>query len=235
MTAWLFWRLVKWMGLAALGYGVWGTVRGVGAAKRNAGLAVLPVALLAVFVSGFGLLELSDKTFTEPWVAASLLAGIASACGAALHATTNRSPLGAGLAVGGLLASIGWMVFRTEGLVAGALLGSLGLIVGAMAASTDLEPADNAAILSWFKWIGRCEGASLLFLFGIAMPAKYIAGYPEVVAWTGWLHGVFFLLYVGALLVGVTRLGWSLADACLGLFASFMPFGTFVFERRIDT
>ena len=60
-----------------------------------------------------------------------------------------------------------------------------------------------------------------------------MAGQPFLISWTGWLHGVLFLLYVGALVIGVLRLGWSLVDAVLGFVAAFLPFGTFLFERRV--
>ena len=233
MTTWLLWRTAKWIGLLALGYGVGGTVRGVGETRRMAALWVLPIGVLIAFISGFGMLEHQGLGFAEPWVLASLIAGVTSASGAALHATADRSRLGAGLAAGALLAAIGFMVFRDAGLWVGLVLGGLGAIAGAALATVDTTPPDVDAIYRWFKAIAVAEAGSLLFLFGIAMPAKYLAGHPELIAWTGWLHGVFFLLYVGAVGVGVLRLGWGLVDAGLGLAASMLPFGTVLFERRM--
>ncbi len=234
MTIWLWWRAAKWIGLLALGYGVLGTVRGVGASRRMAGLAVLPIALLVVYVSGFGLLEHQELSFAEPWVLSALVAGVACASGAALHATARRSRLGAALAVGSLVAAVGFMVFRTQGLGPGLVLGLLGCGIGGTLATEDPDSPDSAGIHAWFRWIAWAEGGSLLFLFGIAMPMKYLAGHPELIAWTGWLHGVFFMLYVGAVGVGVLRLGWGMVDAGLGLVASMLPFGTFLFERRME-
>ncbi|MCH9821996.1 MAG: DUF3817 domain-containing protein, partial [Bacteroidetes bacterium] len=41
-----------------------------------------------------------------------------------------------------------------------------------------------------FKWIGRIEGFSFLFLLLIAMPLKYIWDEPLMVKYAGWAHGV---------------------------------------------
>ncbi len=133
----------------------------------------------------------------------------------------------------GVFASLGFMVFRAEGLAAGAILGLVGFPLGAATATVDPAEPDADAIRQWFTWLGRAEGISLLFLFGVAMPVEYGLGQPLLVSWGGWLHGVFFLLYVMALGVGVLRLGWSLFDAALGFVASLLPFGTFAFERRV--
>jgi len=233
MTSWLLWRLVKWLGLCVLAWGVFGTVRNTGTARRNAAFWVLPLGLLTVFISGYGLLEHSQLEFSEPWVLASLAAGVASASGAVLHATSPRSRLGAGFTVAGLTGALGFMVFRDGGLLPGVLTGVLGLPIGALLASEGPDEQATDEVLRWFRWIGRAEGVSLLVLFGIAMPLKYAAGQPFLISWTGWLHGVLFLLYVGALVIGVLRLGWSLVDAVLGFVAAFLPFGTFLFERRV--
>jgi integral membrane protein len=233
MTLWITWRMLKWIGLLGLGYGLAGGVWGRGAARERAGLLVFPLSLLLVFVAGYGLLELQEKTFAEPWVSASLLAGVGAAAGVALHAASARSRVGAGLAVGGVLACVGFMA-APAALAVGALMGVLGGVVGAFTAAADDEPSGEAA-LAWFRWLARAEGVSLLVLFGVAMPVKYGLGEPIVVAWTGWLHGVLFLLYVAGLGVGMARLGWSPLTAVFGFVASLVPFGTFLFERRLDS
>lgn len=84
----------------------------------------------------------------------------------------------------------------------------------------------------WFTWIARAEGVSLLVLFGIAMPLKYGVGIAEATVWTGWAHGVLFLVYLVALDSMRRVAGWSLGTTALGFAASLLPFGTFVFERR---
>jgi integral membrane protein len=150
--------------------------------------------------------------------------------GLALHVSAEKSPIGAPLALGGTLGAVGLMVVRDH-LVVGAVLGVVGLCLGLLIPRG--EPVAPNALHTWFRWIGRAEGVSLLVLFGVAMPAKYALGYPHATLWVGWLHGVLFLLYVGGVFVGVRRLGWSVLDGGLGLLASLLPFGTFIFERRI--
>ncbi|MEP7128906.1 MAG: DUF3817 domain-containing protein, partial [Chitinophagales bacterium] len=46
---------------------------------------------------------------------------------------------------------------------------------------------------------GITEGISFLVLLFIAMPLKYFADIPEAVKYTGWLHGLLFILYLVAL------------------------------------
>ena len=48
--------------------------------------------------------------------------------------------------------------------------------------------------------IGIVEGISALLLFFVAMPMKYMLDMPLAVKYTGWAHGVLFMLYIGALL-----------------------------------
>ena len=83
-----------------------------------------------------------------------------------------------------------------------------------------------------FMWVSRLEGLSLLILMGIAMPLKYGLGYTEATQLPGWAHGVLFLAYVVALLAAARPQRWSMATIALGLVASLVPFGTFVFEAR---
>ena len=81
-------------------------------------------------------------------------------------------------------------------------------------------------------WIARLEGASLLFLFFVAMPLKYGAGQPLAVEVGGWAHGLLFLAFVCALGVAMIRLNWSKRKAFDGFVSAFLPFGTYVWERR---
>ena len=87
--------------------------------------------------------------------------------------------------------------------------------------------------LRWFLAIGRLEGASLLALLGIAMPLKYLAHIPAATAWTGWIHGFLFLVFLVALVSARRTEGWPPSRLVWGFLASVLPFGTFVLERRI--
>ncbi len=83
-------------------------------------------------------------------------------------------------------------------------------------------------------WVARLEGVSLLFLFFVAMPLKYGAGMPIFVEVAGWAHGLLFISFVAGLGVGLVKLGWGVPTVALGFVASFLPFGTFVWERGLE-
>ena len=84
-----------------------------------------------------------------------------------------------------------------------------------------------------FILIGRAEGVSYLLLLLIAMPLKYFADMPLAVKYTGWVHGLLFVLYVAAIvLTGVER-KWSLWKMFLFFLAALLPFGPFVAEARL--
>ncbi len=87
-------------------------------------------------------------------------------------------------------------------------------------------------LVRWFVWVGRAEGASLLLLWFVAMPLKYGAGIVEPVAWFGWAHGVFFIMYMVALGSVGRALALSWSSLATGFAASLLPFGTIWYERR---
>ncbi len=87
--------------------------------------------------------------------------------------------------------------------------------------------------LSWFRMIVIAEGISFLVLLGIAMPLKYMAGMPLPVKYTGWAHGVLFVLYIALLIwVSIVR-KWPLLKIIVAFLASFIPFGTMVLDSRL--
>ena len=81
--------------------------------------------------------------------------------------------------------------------------------------------------------VGTPEGISFLLLLGIAMPIKYIWGNPIFVKYIGMGHGVLFLLFLVMLFVVCHRMKWSLSVFNKGLIAAVLPFGPFVFDRKI--
>jgi len=84
-----------------------------------------------------------------------------------------------------------------------------------------------------FIQLGRIEGISSLVLFFIAMPMKYGLGMAWAVTGVGWLHGILFTVYVGALiLVGVER-KWRLTSMILLFIAAILPGGPLYLEKFI--
>ncbi|WIG94004.1 DUF3817 domain-containing protein [Myxococcus sp. SDU36] len=87
--------------------------------------------------------------------------------------------------------------------------------------------------LGRFRAIALAEGLSVIALFFIAMPLKYALGMPQAVKFTGWVHGLLFVLYLFALMEMAITCRWSFVRVVGGVIASLLPFGTFVFEARL--
>lgn len=83
-----------------------------------------------------------------------------------------------------------------------------------------------------FKFVAFWEGISLLLLFFIAMPLKYIWDMPQMVSVVGMAHGVLFLAYVVMAFMVYNELKWSLKRLAVVLLASIIPFGTFYIEKK---
>ena len=87
--------------------------------------------------------------------------------------------------------------------------------------------------LSRFRLVSILEGISYLLLLGIAMPLKYLAGYPPAVEVVGWAHGVLFILYVASVAEVTIARRWSLKEVFIALIASVVPFGPFLLDKRL--
>ncbi|MEE9309700.1 MAG: DUF3817 domain-containing protein [Cocleimonas sp.] len=83
------------------------------------------------------------------------------------------------------------------------------------------------------RWIALFEGTSLLLLLFVAMPLKYYMGMPEAVKIIGMGHGILFLSFIVILLSHTAKRELGLAKTIAGCFASFIPFGTFVFKAKV--
>lgn len=84
---------------------------------------------------------------------------------------------------------------------------------------------------SLFSVIGYAEGISLLVLLAIAMPLKYLAGYPFAVTFTGWAHGMLFVAYLALALWVKEQENWPIRYLFYAFLAAFLPFGTFYFDK----
>ena len=90
----------------------------------------------------------------------------------------------------------------------------------------------NSAI-GRFRLIALTEGISYIVLLFIAMPLKYFAGFPDAVKYTGWVHGLLFMLYLLGLVSAKINLNWSFKKALIAFLASLIPFATFILERSL--
>ncbi len=88
-------------------------------------------------------------------------------------------------------------------------------------------------VLQRFRFIALLEGISYLALVFMAMPLKYWADFPEAVQYTGWAHGLLFILYFAFLLPAWMKCRWSFPKVASLVLASLIPFGAFVADRKI--
>jgi len=83
------------------------------------------------------------------------------------------------------------------------------------------------------RFMGIAEGISYLVLLFIAMPVKYMAGNPNLVLYTGWVHGLLFILYILALISVKINLEWKFRKTMIAFLASLIPFGTFILDKSL--
>ena len=84
-----------------------------------------------------------------------------------------------------------------------------------------------------FRFVGLLEGISFLLLLFIAMPVKYMLGNPILVKYVGMGHGVLFVAFLAVLFIVCEKQKWSIKMFILGLVASILPFGPFVFDKKL--
>ncbi len=84
---------------------------------------------------------------------------------------------------------------------------------------------------------GLVEGVSALILFFIAMPLKYLSGFPdvgkEVVFWVGAVHGALFMAYALITFVAWGQGALRFKHVAMAAVASIVPFGPFVIDRKL--
>lgn len=83
------------------------------------------------------------------------------------------------------------------------------------------------------RWVGTAEGISFLVLLLVAMPLKYYFGWPLVVKYVGWMHGILFMVYVAMVLASIRAMNWSFVRVVLALAASVVPLGPFFLDTSI--
>ena len=84
-----------------------------------------------------------------------------------------------------------------------------------------------------FGLINTIEGYSYLILLFIAMPMKYLLGYPLAVKIAGMLHGVLFIAFVLLLVLAWQDKKWDFKENIIFFIASLIPFGTFFTKKKI--
>ena len=87
-------------------------------------------------------------------------------------------------------------------------------------------------MLKLLKYTAILEGISLILLFSIAMPLKYVFDEPLAVEIVGMAHGILFIVYIILVFIlGILR-KWKFIIIVLSMLASVIPFGTFYAEKK---
>ena len=60
-----------------------------------------------------------------------------------------------------------------------------------------------------------------------------MAGYPDPVKYVGWAHGLLFILYILVVLQATFLRKWPWGKTFYAFVASLIPFGTFVFDKKL--
>ena len=84
-----------------------------------------------------------------------------------------------------------------------------------------------------FRLAGMIEGYSFIALLFIAMPLKYMAGFPLAVKIVGMTHGILFIIFCILLMKAWEDAEWSIKESALFFLASLIPFGTFFTDKKI--
>jgi len=84
-----------------------------------------------------------------------------------------------------------------------------------------------------FGLINTIEGYSYLLLLFVAMPMKYLLGFPLAVKIVGMAHGVLFIAFLILLVIAWQDRKWDFSENIIFFIASLIPFGTFFTKKKI--
>lgn len=90
------------------------------------------------------------------------------------------------------------------------------------------DTTSDAGLVKRLRLVGFVEGTTLIVLVFVAVPLKYLAGWPTGTALMGPIHGASFLLYIVTLIeVSSSRL-LNRAETIRTFAACMVPFGPFL-------
>ncbi|UII19631.1 DUF3817 domain-containing protein [Fulvivirga ligni] len=97
----------------------------------------------------------------------------------------------------------------------------------------DQNTPDNLKLVKSFTVIAILEAISYVALLFIAMPIRHFFGIKEAVKYTGWAHGILFIIYVSVLIMCWIKYHWSFIRVILFFVASLLPIVPFIVEKRL--
>lgn len=90
-----------------------------------------------------------------------------------------------------------------------------------------------SSALTRFRVVAYVVGVVLILLVLVAMPLKYLADSPGMVALIGPVHGFLYIVYLVVTFDLSMRQRWTLRRTVLLLLAGTIPFLSFVAERWV--
>lgn len=84
-----------------------------------------------------------------------------------------------------------------------------------------------------YRVVAYVVGVFLLLLVFVAMPLKYFADQPALVAIIGPIHGLLYMVYLVVAFDLAVRAKWPFARTILVLLAGTIPVMSFVAERKV--
>lgn len=90
-----------------------------------------------------------------------------------------------------------------------------------------------SAALTRYRVLAYVVGVLLLVLVFVAMPLKYFADQPAMVAIVGPLHGFCYMVYLVVAFDLAVRARWKFKRTLLVLLAGTIPVMSFVAERKV--
>ncbi len=90
-----------------------------------------------------------------------------------------------------------------------------------------------SAALTRFRVMAWVVGVLLLVLVFVAMPLKYFADQPSLVAIVGPMHGFLYMVYLVTAFDLAVRARWPFVRTLLVLLAGTIPAMSFVAERKV--
>ncbi len=88
-------------------------------------------------------------------------------------------------------------------------------------------------LLRTLRMVSFCEGISFLVLLFVAMPLKHLMKIPEPVRYTGWAHGLLFIVLCALILAALNRGSIPFRTAVLTGLAALFPGGPFLMDRSL--
>ena len=85
--------------------------------------------------------------------------------------------------------------------------------------------------LAKFRLINKIEGYSFIILVFIAMPLKYLFGYPIATKIAGMTHGFLFIWFVYQLFDSKKDVPFTNKESLVFFILSLIPFGSFYTEK----